>query len=223
MASSLSPLPAAVNPASAVVDVVATALRDRGWWVGDGLFPLDLCQQLADELVMLRKADVLARAGIGRGLDHLVDPSIRGDLIHWLDGGTAAQAALLELLRSLRRELNRRLFLGLFEFEGHFAVYPAGAGYQRHVDSFRGAANRILSLAIYLNPQWCAADGGLLRLFDPTTGRVADEVVPLLGRVAIFLSEELPHEVTVTRRDRQAIAGWFRLNTSIGGDVDPPR
>ena len=45
----------------------------------------------------------------------------------------------------MKQRLNRALFLGLFEFEGHFALYPEGAFYRTHYDSFRGAANTQMS------------------------------------------------------------------------------
>ena len=34
----------------------------------------------------------------------------------------------------LRRALNRRLYLGLFEFEAQFLLYPPGGFYARHVE-----------------------------------------------------------------------------------------
>ena len=34
---------------------------------------------------------------------------------------------------------------------------------------------------------------------------------------------EFPHEVLPAMRDRYAIAGWFRLNSSIANNIDPPR
>ena len=49
------------------------------------------------------------------------------------------------------------------------------------------------------------------------------KVVPLLGTVVTFLSEDFPHEVLPANRDRFSIAGWFRVNGSTAGRVDPPR
>ena len=48
-------------------------------------------------------------------------------------------------------------------------------------------------------------------------------VTPNFGTIVVFLSEEFPHEVLPALRDRYAIAGWFRLNTSIANNIDPPR
>jgi SM-20-related protein len=41
--------------------------------------------------------------------------------------------------------------------------------------------------------------------------------------MVLFLSEEIPHEVLPAHTDRASIAGWFRLNTSINNQIDPPR
>ena len=47
-------------------------------------------------------------------------------------------------------------------------------------------------------------------------------MTPSFGSVAIFLSEEFPHEVLPATRDRYSIAGWFRVNTSTADRIDPP-
>ena len=47
-------------------------------------------------------------------------------------------------------------------------------------------------------------------------------VTPSFGTIVVFLSEEFPHEVLPAKRDRYSIAGWFRLNSSIANNIDPP-
>jgi Predicted proline hydroxylase len=51
---------------------------------------------------------------------------------------------------------------------------------------------------------------------------VVEKVVPQMGTLAVFLSERFPHEVLPARADRYSIAGWFRVNTSINNQIDPP-
>ena len=99
---------------------------------------------------------------------------MRGDEILWLDQASAskAQRVVLGRLERLRDALNRELQLGAVELELHFAVYPAGAAYAVHVDRFRDADARVLSLVLYLNEAWSEADGGELRLYlGPDRGR----------------------------------------------------
>ena len=198
-------------------------LHQHGWWHGPNAVESTLIDALGNELRALIEADRLHRAGIGRDLDFQLDREVRRDRIFWLDRKQPAQAAFLEQMEQLRLTLNRELFLGLFEFEGHFAHYPPGGFYRRHLDSFSGAANRIVSVVTYLNRDWRDRDGGELVIFARDSSQVAATVQPRSGTMVLFLSEEIPHEVLPSRNDRISIAGWFRLNASIGNQIDPPR
>jgi SM-20-related protein len=129
----------------------------------------------------------------------------------------------LQWTQVLQVYLNRRLFLGLFSFESHFAHYAPGHFYKRHLDAFKGEANRVLSLVTYLNPEWSKSDGGELVIYENTGDTVGRSVSPEFGTLAVFLSEEFEHEVKAATRDRYSIAGWFRLNSSTTDKVDPPR
>lgn len=163
-----------------------------------------------------------ASAGIGRQADHQLNGFVRKDEICWIDGNTAVGKNWLGWSRELQQYLNRRLFLGLFSFESHFAHYAPGAFYKKHVDAFRGESNRVLSLVLYLNPGWLPDDGGELLIYAEDGEDVLARVVPGCGTLVAFLSEQFPHEVLPSRRDRYSIAGWFRLNSSTADRVDPP-
>ena len=190
---------------------VCADLSQQGWSLCR-LADTTLLRTLKDEAQSLWKAAALTPAGIGRAEDHDVVRKIRRDLTHWMDGSTPAQTAYLAFAEALRREVNYRLMLGLFAFEAHYAVYEPGGFYKRHVDSFRGARNRVLSSVLYLNEDWDTADGGLLRIYAPDSDLLLSEVTPEFGTLAVFLSEEIPHEVTPAHRDRFSIAGWHRCN-----------
>ncbi|QGG81255.1 2OG-Fe(II) oxygenase [Litorivicinus lipolyticus] len=171
---------------------------------------------LAEEAV----GGTLSPARIGRGVDQVSAPEQRGDRIRWIDECSGAGRTWLAGCDQLRVHLNRTLMAGLFSFESHFAHYPAGAFYQRHVDAFRGQANRRVSLVAYLNDEWSDADGGQLVLYPTDHPQV--RVTPAMGTLVVFLSEDLAHEVLPASRDRYSIAGWFRVNQSSTGRVDPP-
>lgn len=207
----------------ATLSAAADALVTQGWWLGEDALDSRLTLELADNLDILRTNQALHKAGIGREADFRVRTDIRGDRIRWLSHSDPIQARFLQRMEALRQVLNRRLFLGLFEFEAHYALYPPGSCYRRHLDSFRGAANRIVSVVAYLNADWGDKDGGELVLYDESEKDVLARIAPRAGRVVLFLSEEVPHEVLPARRDRLSIAGWFRLNTSVQGQIDPPR
>ncbi len=234
-------------------DLIA-GLAERGWVYAP--------KALEPELVAALRADALARdaagatrAGrIGRARAEHREDAVRRARIAWLDGATPAQARFLEGCEALRVAINRALFAGLFEFEAHFAVYPEGGFYKRHLDAFARPApggeagpaaalgaqagrSRVISLVAYLNERWDEADGGRLAVWETCPigpdGRAdlaaldgvapAAEIAPEPGALALMMSETIPHEVRPAFAPRIAIAGWFRVNASVGGVVDPLR
>jgi len=150
-----------------------------------------------------------AGARIGAPHRALRTPEIRGDYTCWLaDPLMPAESALMDALEQLRLELNRGAYLGLFELELHYARYPPGTGYQRHIDHPIGRSQRVVSLVLYLNEDWRPASGGELRLFGAADSHW--DVEPLAGRLLMFLTEGREHAVLATRRDRLGISGWFK-------------
>lgn len=200
---------------------MAEGLHARGWWVKPAWLNPALVEWLLNELLALAQADHLQHAGVGRGRVHRLAEDIRRDKIYWLDGSTLAQQLFLEQMEILRAEINQALFMGLFDFECHYALYEPGAFYKPHRDSFHGAANRVVSVVVYLNPGWWPNDGGQLEIFNES-GALITSVLPEAGTIAVFLSEDIEHAVAVTHRQRASIAGWFRLNNSQTRRVDPP-
>ncbi|PYG00363.1 SM-20-related protein [Thioalkalivibrio sp. ALE21] len=202
----------------------AAPLADDGWLdtlardgrvVCPGFLEDRLSDALRQEVYALRNAARLRSARVGRGRERRHDAAERGDRIHWLEGATPAQRELLERLEHLRRVAARGLIPGLFETEAHFALYPPGTGYARHVDAFREGNRRRLSLVLYLNRHWRARDGGELAFYTPQDGadeaRELERVRPEAGTLAIFLSQSVPHAVLPTRRWRASIACWMGL------------
>jgi SM-20-related protein len=154
-----------------------------------------------------RRGFDLARIGRDRGLQRREE--IRGDSICWITPPLLpAEQTLLWELEQLRLKLNREAMLGLFELELHYACFPPGAGYTRHVDQPQGRTQRQVSLILYLNESWTPAAGGELRIFD-AAGRHRD-IEPIAGRLVHFLTPGREHEVLPTQRDRLSISGWFR-------------
>jgi SM-20-related protein len=91
--------------------------------------------------------------------------------------------------------------------EQHYARYPAGSAYARHVDQPRGHAARRLSSIVYLNENWLPADGGELKCLDDRGD--FRKIEPVGGRLVLFLTEGRGHEVLMTSRERMSISGWF--------------
>lgn len=182
-------------------------LSTQGWSVLDEFFPPDLIAELLRDLET--RQDDLKHAGIGRGDRFQVRPAIRNDQTLWLDGQSGAQNEYLRLMDALRIDLNRALFLGLEDFEAHYALYEPGGFYKKHLDALKGQRNRIISTVTYLTPAWRDEDEGHLVLYDGAD-RELTRILPRAGRLAVFMSEDIPHEVLPPRRARRSIAGWFR-------------
>ena len=203
---------------------VAEDLASKGWSWQPGLLPEALLTALRDEIQALDADAVLAPAGIGRDDAFQVDRSIRKTRITWLSGASPAQIAFADWAEGWRESLNRALLLGLFEFEACYAVYPEGGFYDRHLDSFEGARNRIVSIVVYLNEDWSPEDGGALVVWPEGAAENDASVACIMpegGGVVFMLSETIPHEVQPTARLRFGIAGWWRVNPAIDGLAIP--
>jgi SM-20-related protein len=201
--------------------LIATDIETQGYSIRPAALPVELANALYIHQLGM-DAEKFKSAGIGRGEQYLTNEFVRTDEICWITGDSEAGMQWLYWTGQLQRFLNRRLLLGLFSFESHFAHYRPGDYYKRHYDAFKGEANRVLSLVVYLNPAWATSDGGELVLYRDDSDLEGVRVVPLIGTVVAFLSEEFPHEVLCANRDRYSIAGWFRVNTSVTTRVDPP-
>jgi SM-20-related protein len=203
--------------AESQLDLIADALVEQGYWVMDDALPKALLDQLLMHFNQLQ-GDEFKVAGIGRQTDFQVQETIRSDKIHWIQPSVEITAGFLQWMDSLRVGINRRLFMGLFDYESHFAHYPVGAFYKKHMDAFRGnpqqgQSNRVLSTVLYLNDAWQPSDGGELLLYaEDDDNKIIETLSPEFGRLVIFLSEKFPHEVLPAKRERKSIAGWFRVN-----------
>ena len=187
---------------------IHSEIGQRGYVISEGAFSAEEVHAIRQELEALQHAEAFRKAGIGKEQDFQIDATERGDFIHWISAAEAAPATqrALQRIEEIQRVLNRHLYLGIRDLECHYAYYPKGAGYKRHVDRHRHQSHRVISMVIYLNPDWQPGDGGELRLY-PSGGSVID-VAPKAGTLALFLSE-LEHEVLPTLKPRYSITGWM--------------
>lgn len=190
------------------LDYIVDGLAEHNYAVVDQFLPEDLTRQLLEALLHLREEGELKKAGIGKQQNFQVDKSIRGDYIKWIDPETSQQVThvFLEKIEVMMQHLNRTCYLGLKNYESHFAVYPPGTFYKRHADRFQQNPHRIITFVYYLNPGWTEEDGGILRLYL-SSGQTKD-IVPVAGRLACFRSE-VEHEVLLAHKTRCSITGWM--------------
>lgn len=148
-------------------------------------------------------------AGVGRAHHYTKKEQIRGDQILWLDEHSSEPLIrnFWEDISLLRQYLNRTCFLGLHSGEFHFAVYPVGKEYKRHLDVFKDSDARKISVIVYLNPEWKPEWGGALRLFLPE-GEV--DIYPLGGRMVCMRSELIEHAVLPVKKERYSLTGWLK-------------
>jgi SM-20-related protein len=197
------------NPQTQVFSRLIDDLAEHGWAIQHDALPVRLTQALAAECRARHASGALLPAGVGRAARQAVHASVRGDQIEWVDAGqSSACAHYADLFEQLRLALNQALYLGLEDFEGHFALYVPGTFYQKHIDRFRDDDRRSVSAVLYLNPDWQPEQGGALRLYW-RDGRELD-VYPQAGTLLLFMSADWPHAVLPATRERLSLTGWFR-------------
>ena len=197
-----------------LLDHISQEIYSNSYVVVDNFVDEGFRKALLKEQTDLLNQGQFTKAAVGKGDQKQVRAEIRSDEVLWMDPTSLSplQAIFWEKVAEVQQVLNRRCFLGLKSFEGHFARYPIGSFYKRHLDQFHAVPHRIVTIILYLNESWTEADGGQLRMYFPQedgSERVED-VLPVGGRLVVFLSEEIPHEVLPTRKERISITGWLR-------------
>lgn len=213
-------LPAMSPEVDYKLEVIVNALEKDGWCVVPGFLAPSLWRALAAEAHEMYAGGEFRQAGVGRNQSFMIRPEIRNDRVLWLDPAapTPLQSEYLARMENLRQRINRELQLGLFGFESHYAMYPAGSFYRRHLDQFRGAGHRAVSCILYLNDDWRPEDGGALRIYLPLAEQAAVplethiDVSPEGGSLVVFLSASYEHEVLPAARERLSVTGWFFRN-----------
>jgi SM-20-related protein len=189
--------------------VIAEELSSAGIAICNQFIAAPLVETLRAELISLANAGSLTSAAVG--VQRTTVPLMRGDLTQWITPETASKdlTQCLNQLEQVRCSINATSFLGLFELELHYALYPPGKGYVRHLDQFRGKHERRVSCVLYLNEAWCEEDGGALRIFVGD-GVDYEDIMPCGGTLVTFLSDRFEHEVLPARRPRCSLTGWYR-------------
>lgn len=204
----------------AQLEIITDNLWKNGYAICEDFLPAPIIRLLGAEAEIRFKNSEMHFAKTGKNTS-LQQPTFRNDSIYWLDEDSQNVniQAYFTQMHILKNVLNKSLFMGLHDLETHFAVYPIGGVYLKHVDQFKQTNDapkqqRILSSILYLNDNWQPNDGGELRLYLNTnnTNNFTDyiDIVPNAGRLVLFLSADYWHEVLPAKRNRTSLAGWFR-------------
>lgn len=194
-------------------------LRQQGYTVIDGF----LTKSVADAVASL-VGDSLANYPdfAHDGIDwRLPEPrNSRSDVAVWLTPGQrpASDAVfsgeVVPSFKRLQNDLGQILSLQ-GRAEQQLAWYPsASSGYKPHTDAMPddcpSSDQRKVTAIAYCNPSWAPEDGGALRLWLPDhLGAKSIDVEPISGRLLLFLSGCMRHEVRPSYGKRCAITCWF--------------
>lgn len=193
-------------------------IETHGYAIIENAIDSDLMSELMADCYRINPHFSLA--GIGRLNNLQIDDTVRKDKTYWFDGSSSAQLGYQQLMEAVRNTLNRNFFMGLFDYECHYAKYTQGDFYKKHVDAFKGRSNRVFTTVLYLNSP---EKGGELVIYKPKSKDIEIVIKPTAGTLVLFESERFVHEVLPAVDNRYSIAGWFRKNASISGIIDPPR
>lgn len=195
--------------------LIVDDLINKGYAVADCFFSEHEVDLLRANLFMKQGLQQFRKAAIGQASQEQIVSEIRGDYILWLDEKEPDEVELIYFnkMNELIQYINRTCYLGLQEGEFHYANYPVGTRYQRHLDTFHKDTKRTLSVVFYLNENdWTPANGGELVMYLPDeNGQEREEIVYALpGRLVIFDSKTIPHEVKMVHKSRYSITGWLK-------------
>jgi len=193
------------------IAALVESLYDKGYAVVENFFDSKETNQLLE--VLQKKETLMKAAGIGKQQDHTLLKEIRGDKIHWLEKGDdpVLDNLFFKAMTTIRLAINRRCFLGLNNYEFHFAKYEPGTFYKRHKDIFTSDDARKISLIIYLNTHWQEGNGGELKIYD----QAKEITVKPKGGTVVLFESHIEHEVMISHTNRYSITGWLKTEKFV--------
>ena len=194
---------------------IISDIANQQFSIIEDFFSVDEVSTLRNSLLEKYEQDAFKKAAIGNRVNESIIKSVRGDDIFWLDElkSDIPEKLFFEKINDLIRYLNRTCFMGILQKEFHYALYPKGTFYKRHIDTFQNDNRRKLSVVCYLNDEsWQAENGGELVLYLKQDHQETEKIIyPFPGRVVIFESQIIEHEVRpVLQNQRLSITGWLK-------------
>lgn len=204
-------IPFVENP---VYERIIADIGIQNYSIVDDFFSSETVSKLRQSLLDKHEADRFKKAAIGNRVNETIIKSVRGDHILWIDETRSNEAERLffERINDLISYLNKTCFMGILQKEFHYALYPKNTFYKRHIDTFRNDDRRKLSIVCYLNEEdWKPENGGELVLYLNDDSIETEKVIyPFPGRIVIFESQIIEHEVKPVETERLSITGWLK-------------
>ena len=203
-----------VNP---IYEQIIENIANQKYAVCDHFFDKQEVMQLRQNLIEKKEREDFRQAAIGSFYQEKIVKTIRGDSILWINEQEKdiAESLFFDKINDFIRYLNRTCFMGITESEFHYAMYPRSTFYKKHLDIFNTDDCRALSIVLYLNDEdWKPEYGGALRLYlnAAEPDKILD-ILPLAGRLAIFDSRSMEHEVKEVFHTRYSITGWLKTRS----------
>eukprot|EP00435_Cladocopium_sp_Y103_P075991 s59_g72.t1 len=191
-------------------------LRQKRIAVVDSAVPLEVVAKVQMELQALRSSGVMQN-----DTNDVCNPLQEAKYLPFAAGNAAQQfrekcpitMQVMQRLAGLATILEDELGLRLAVPQSAMAAcYPPRASYKMHLDSYflhgcKDDIPRKVTVLLYCNHGWEPRQGGELRAWEPfDQGRgVSQRIEPLAGRLVVFMSEEIWHEVLESHGDRYAL------------------
>jgi SM-20-related protein len=167
-----------------------------------------LCENLKLHLLDLNTEDQMQAAAIGNDNKRMHNDLIRTDKIYWLDKvhNNTFENEFLDTMDAFVAYLNESCYTNIKSYEFHYSLYEKGSFYLPHFDQFADNSKRQFSMISYLNPNWQTQDGGELFIHQNNNNQ---SISPTQGKTVFFKSDQLEHEVLVTKERRMSVCGWL--------------
>lgn len=168
-----------------------------------------LAGHLKENLLALNQNNLLVAAGTGNADKLIHNDEVRRDTIYWLDKkhNNPYENEFFVLIEAFIAYLNSSCYAGITGYEFHYSLYENGSFYKKHLDQFQDNSSRQFSMISYLNANWTEKDGGELLVHQDGNEL---KISPTPGKTVFFKSNELEHEVLVTRERRMSVTGWLK-------------
>lgn len=186
------------------------ALEQKRYVLVENFIPNHSCRIITD--FFLRRSDELRESFIGRSHEKSLVSTIRKSELKWITDTDLANntelANVLAVQEYLMKELNLFFRIKMKRLEAQFSFYPPGGFYKKHIDQHQETRHRIFTAVLYLNN---VEDGGELVLYCPGDRQKQIELIqPKAGKLVLFFSGEVFHEVKKVKTARYSINSWMR-------------
>lgn len=191
-------------------------LEESGFYTRDAFLDTETVLNWKQYAEKLDQQNDFRDSSIGKKGHEVKNATIRSDKILWVHEFTDETEVIGQWLSDFSGELKNYFRLPINDIEAHFAIYPAGSHYEKHIDNGKDVNNRLFTFIFYLNPNWQPGDGGELVIYDPVDSeKEIRRVEPRGGTFVLFRSDLFHHEVVSARVPRYTFTGWLRRHARV--------